>query len=179
MTRSSWIIIGGVALVTVGTGLYFFVLRKKDGASDKYGNLTLKATDKQATGGLGGGVQTSKENVSKVEPNWENPFDVSYSEDVRKWLPTKSIILLKSQPAKDAAKQIYDAKGILNDDEESVRDVFKNKVRDKVQVSNVSQAFYTQYKKDLYDYLRSFLSESEMEQYVWSVVRNLPNYRTA
>lgn len=183
ITKTTWFIIGGVALMAAGTGIYLFVLRNKNknAQMDQYGNLKLKATgkDKETTGGMGGGILTSKgvHSTAVTEPNWDNPFDINYYKDVKKWVAPKALILLRSAAAKQYAKQLYDAKSIVQDDVDAVYNVFSKKVSDKVQVSNVSEAFWNVYRKDLMEYLTSFLSDSEMEKYVQSPVRNLVNYR--
>jgi hypothetical protein len=178
--KTTWVIIGGLGLIAIGAGIYFFIIKPKS-RSDKYGNLKLKGTgkDKDITGGMTGGVQTQKagQSTSIIEPNWENPFDSSYGDDVKKWVAPKNLIILKEQFAKQYATELYNAKGILDDNEQAVKGVFTKKVKDKVHVSNVSSAFWKLYKKDLYDYLSSFLNESEMEEFVHGPVRNLPNYR--
>lgn len=183
ITKTTWFIMGGVALIVAGAGIYFFVLDKnKNVEMDKYGNLKLKATgkDKETTGGMSGGIVTSKgdQSAAVTEPNWDNPFDINYYKDVKQWVAPKTLILLKSTYAKQYARQLYGAKGIIKHDTDTVYNVFSKQVKDKVQVSNVSEAFWNIYRKDLLEYLHSFLSESEMEKYVQSSVRNLINYRT-
>lgn len=183
--KLTWILIGGVGLIAAGAGIYFFLIKGKSQQSDKYGNLKLKTTgqDKATSRGVAGGIQTSKveQSTSVVEPNFDNPFDLNYSNDVKKWVAPKTMIFLKDQYARQYAKELYAAKGgvLLNDNEEAVQNVFTKKVKDKVHVSNVAAAFWKDYKKDLYDYLLSFLSESEMEKFVHAPIRNLPNYRLA
>jgi hypothetical protein len=179
--KTIWIVIGGIGLVAAGAGIYF--LLKNKNKSDAYGNQKLKATgkDKAITGGLGGGVQTttSGSSLPMSEPDWENPFSISYAEDVKKWVAPKRLILLKDAAAKQYAEELKKAKGILDDDEEAIGNVFAKKVKDKIHVSNVARAFWQRYNKDLLAFLKSTLSESEMEKHVLNYVRQLPNYRTA
>jgi hypothetical protein len=179
--KINWLAIGA-GMLAAGAGIYFLIIRKKNQQNDKYGNVKLKAqgADKEKSGGIAGGVQTTKGGsaTAVVEPSWDNPFDKDYSSDVKKWIAPKSLLVLKDQFAKQYAKELYNAKSFINDDEEAVENVFK-KVKDKVHVSNVSAAFWRDYQKDLYDYLASFLSEAEMEKYVMDPVRKLPNYRTS
>ena len=184
MSKKTWLITGGL-LLGASAAVYFLVIKKKAPISDKYGNLKLKATgkDKSISGGISGGVQTSKINAAApaVEPDWNNPFDMQYADDVKKWVSPKPVIFLKDQFAKQYAKKIYDAKGglLTDDDEDGVGNLFSKVLHDKLQVANMSKAFYALYKRDLYDYLASFLSEDELEKYVLSPMRNLPNYRLA
>jgi nucleoside phosphorylase len=181
--KVKWILISGIGLLGAGAAIYFFYVRGKTRESDKYGNLKLKATgqDKAISAGVAGGVQTSKgeQSTAVVEPNFNNPFDLNYANDVKKWVAPKTLIVLKDQFAKQYAKELYDAKGWFKDNVEAVQNVFEKKAKDKVHVSNVSAAFWKDQKKDLFDYLSSFLSEEEMEKYVHKPVRNLPNYRLA
>ncbi len=75
---------------------------------------------------------------------------------------------------------MYKAKGASwyeDDDEDAVGEVFQKLIKDGIQVANMAQKFYWLYKKDLWEYLNSFLSESEMEEYVTNPVRSLPPYR--
>ena len=85
--------------------------------------------------------------------------------------------VLKDQYAKQYAKELYAAKGLVNDDEDAVQAVFRSKVKDKVHVSNIAGAFEKDYSKNLLEYLRNFLSSSELKSLVLDPVRNLPNYR--
>jgi len=87
---------------------------------------------------------------------------------------------IKELPANTAtlyARQLKNAKGRLNDDEEAVAQVFK-KLQDKTQVASLSRAFYFNHgRKDMWQHLRGFLSDSEMKTLVSDPVRRLPNYR--
>jgi len=75
------------------------------------------------------------------------------------------------------AKKIKEAKGSFNDDEKVIQEIFGKLLKDKVQISQLSKAFWKRYKKDLWKYLTSFLSNSELTQYIRKPIRNLPNYR--
>lgn len=73
------------------------------------------------------------------------------------------------------AKQIYDAKGIFNDDEEAVYSVFR-KCQYKTQVSRIAKAFLYKYNADLYSYINpntGFLSNNEM-MFIVSILNKLP-----
>jgi len=110
-------------------------------------------------------------------PNWKNPFDMNYINDVKRWLKGKRIKELPANTATLYARQLKNAKGRLNDDEEAVAQVFK-KLQDKTQVASLSRAFYFNHgRKDMWQHLRSFLSDSEMKTLVSDPVRRLPNYR--
>jgi hypothetical protein len=182
VTKTTWYIAGGCALAAVGAGIYFFVIRGKKAEHDKYGNLNTKSAANPVKGSQpikSAPKSTAPSSIIKVEPDWVNPFDAAYAEDVKKWISPKPLVVLKDQFAHQYANELFQAKkGILgDDDEQAVFNVFGKKVKDKVHVSNVSRAFSTLHKKDLYAHLKSFLNESEMEKYVHLPVRNLVNYR--
>ncbi|PHN01129.1 hypothetical protein [Flavilitoribacter nigricans] len=116
-----------------------------------------------------------------TEPNWQDPFDMQYAKDVLEWVAPRKILALNTEKAKLLAKQIKAAKGAWysNDNEQAVASVFAKQLKDKVQVANLSQAFWQLYKTDMWEYLNGFLSSKEMEKYVHEPVRKLADYRIA
>lgn len=176
--KTGWLI-GGVAVALGGGAAVYFLFLKKKIQSDKYGNQVIK---KKRAGGLSGGVQTATGNSGStlVEPNWNNPYDMNYDQDVQRWVAPKSIRTLNATEADQMAQTIHGAKGTgwwANDDEAAVQGIFQKRLQDKVQVANLSRAFWNRYQKDLWEYLNGFLSNNEMETLVQQPVRNLPNYR--
>ncbi len=161
-----WVI--GIAGLAIG-GYFLFKHSKKE-ADISLGSMS--STAKPVKINQGGRA------TALVEPNWNASFDMNYVNDVKKWLQGKPIVRLSQLQATKFAKQIKEAKRSFNDDEEAVAQVFK-RLQDKTQVADLSRVFYVQYKKDLYQYLRSFLSSSEMTDLVKKPVRNLPKYRLA
>lgn len=71
-----------------------------------------------------------------------------------------SAVYKKASAARAIAKEIYDAWGIFNDDEEQVNDAF-NKLRNWVQLSQVAEAYSNLAQADLYSDLKARLSRSE------------------
>ena len=122
--------------------------------------------------------QTTKTGTGStvVEPNWTNPYDKEYMDQVLAWVKPRKVYRLTKESAKRFAKEIKEAKGWLYDDNDKVKAVF-DKLKDKGHVSTISKAFLKEYKTDMYDYLLSFLSESEMDKYVHKPVNRLENYR--
>lgn len=186
ITKTGWWIIGAIGVAGLGVGGYFLFRKDKHSGSDKYGNLKLKGKgkDAQISGGVEGGVETTKEGqgTAVTEPNWDNPYDMNYEQDVKKWVSPKKIYVLKKSYADQYAKELKDAYGgawYNDDDEDAVKAVFSKKLKDKVHVANVSRAFWNNYKKDMWEYLANFLSSDEMEENVHKPVRALPNYRIA
>lgn len=184
-STTHWLIIGGVTLAGGGAAAYFFWYRKRK-KSDKYGNpiLNRSGRDKNISGGISGGVRTTIGTKGKAvsEPNWESPFDMNFATHVKNYLSPKRVRELPDSQAQQFAKEIYKAKGqglFSNDDEAAVKAVFARKLQDKVQVANLSRAFWNLYKKDMWVYLKGFLSSSELESHVNKPVRKLPKYRLA
>ena len=87
--------------------------------------------------------------------------------------------MLDQQKALQLAEKIKQAKGrwFEDDNEDAIEQVFSKILEDKVQVALLSKFFYRRYKLDLWEFLRSFLSAAEMDRYVHTPVRSLPNYR--
>ena len=73
----------------------------------------------------------------------------------------KNTNLLTTTSARALAKQLYDASGIFNDNEEAVYGVFRQ-LSYKTQVSWLSYIFYKQYGEDMLQYLKSFMSNDEL-----------------
>jgi len=104
---------------------------------------------------------------------------MNYTKEVQQWLSPKSILILDIQTAKEYAKIIKNAKGTFNDNEGAVRVIFSKRIRDKTQVSEISKAFWRLYKIDMWQYLKSFLSQRELAENVTQFIRQIPNYTLA
>ncbi len=167
------LILGGI----VALGIHLFKGKKKK--SDKFGNQWVEEDT-----GLQGGIESNRDNLGAglIEPNWDNPFDSRFTGEVISWVSPKKVIKLKDDYADKIAQEIRKAKGrfwISNDDEQAIRNIFSKKLKDKVQVANVAQAFFKRYNQDLLSFLKSFLNSSEMKEHVYRPLTNLKNYRTA
>lgn len=100
-------------------------------------------------------------------------FDIHYKDKVQKDIGGK-IIVLTQEAAKRYAKEIQDAWGIINDDENKIYAVLR-KLKDKVQVSQVSRA-YSDLDGNLIDVFYDRLSSSEIRK-VLEIVKSKPAYR--
>jgi len=160
----TYLIIGGSILaLSIGAIIYF--KRKK-----------TKITSSFDLGNSSGGVSTTPIGNTITEPNWKQPFDQNYKQEVETYMK-KQVKVLDAMTALRYAKKIKEAKGSFNDDEKVIQEIFGKLLKDKVQISQLSKAFWKRYKKDLWKYLTSFLSNSELTQYIRKPIRNLPNYR--
>ncbi len=171
ISKTGWWMMGGAGIAVVGIGVFVTISRKRKQS---------QSSNTVSTTSIGKGIQVTTGNVgtTKQEPNWNSPFDMNYLTDVQKWVAPKSIQVLDTVSAKKYAKIIKEAKGTFNDDEDAVKSVFGKKLRDKTQVASLSKAFYQLYKKDMWQHLNSFLSQSEMKEYVSKYVNRLPNYQS-
>ena len=159
----TWIITS-IALAGLGIGCVLLLRRKAQ-------------KDKEA-------AQTQTRNGPKgqtvEEPNWMDPFDMNYADAVKQWFAPRRVSEIDPGKATELAKSLKAARGASwynDDDEEAVDRVFGKRIEDKVEVAGLSKAFYERYGLDLWNHLKSFLSDSELEYYVKKHIRRLPDYR--
>ena len=172
ISKTMWWVVGGAGTIGLGIGLYVLFFGKNNKKDHVF--MGVGTLDKPVIVTQGGGTATAV-----AEPNWKNPFDMKYNNDVKAWLGGKKIKELPESVAKQFAAKLFNAKGTFNDDEQAIAQVFKS-LQDKTQVASLSRAFYYQYgRKDMWQYLRSFLSDSELKELVYDQVRSLLNYRLA
>lgn len=169
-SKHMWWIIGGAGVAGLGVGIYFFLQHRKTKLEPMLG-ITIPSS-KPVT------IVSGGKGTPIVEPNWNAPFDMNYLKDVQRYVRGKRIAELPVATANTYAKKLKNAKGIFDDDEKAVGDVFRS-LRDKTQVASLSKAFYSRYKLDMYQYLQSFLSTSEMKKLVKDPVGKLDNYTLA
>lgn len=81
------------------------------------------------------------------------------------------------QGAKYLAQQFYKSKGVFNDDEGMLYSAVKA-LQYKTQVSRIALEFNRIYKKDLAQYLSTFLGETELKR-IYDYTNNLPTGYTA
>jgi len=160
----TYLIIGG-SIVIVSLGVFIYFKKKKTKITSSFDLSTGRVTHSSIPKGN-----------SVVEPDWNQPFDQNYKQEVENYLK-KLVKSLDEMTALRYAKKIKEAKGRFNDDEKVIEEIFGKLLLDKVQISQLSKAFWKRYKKDLWQYLISFLSHSELTEYIRKPIRNLPNYR--
>lgn len=103
-------------------------------------------------------------------------FDIRYWNSLGPKIK-KSYYMLKAAAANSFAKDINDGFGWLINDKPKIYGAFRA-LKDKVQVSQVANAYYIKYKINLIDDLRSHLGTDQVGQ-VMQIVAKLPDYRTA
>lgn len=96
------------------------------------------------------------------------PRKYALSKGWQKWSRAE----LQKPLAQTMVGQLYNAKRIFNDDELSVYSVFK-RMRYKTQITQVANLFYLEHKKDLLEYLKSFMSDAELSK-IYTIVKDLP-----
>lgn len=136
-----------VLIAGLFVGGYFIVkpilekLGLKDSAEDKAADKALKQ-------------QETKYNI------WAGLKSMAKAAGTR-----KNIVVLTAAGADFNAKQINNAFGVFNDDEEKIYGVFRS-LRYKSQVASIVDAFYKLYRKDLLTTLKSKLSGSEFNELI-------------
>lgn len=172
MTKNAWWAIGGVGAAGLAIGTYYLIKNRKK-KEDEMPVISTLSSGKPTKINRGGSTSPL------VEPNWKAPFDMNYLQDVKKWLRGKRIQELSKSQANQFALILKNAKGLFDDDEDAVGGVFRS-LQDKTQVASLSWAFYHNHgQKDLYKYLKSFLSDQEMKTLILQPINKLPNYRLA
>ena len=91
----------------------------------------------------------------------------------KKWNATAQMKLSQEQYI-DLAKQIYDSKGVFNDDEDKLYNVFRN-ITTQWQLSLLSSVFSYKYKKDMLEYIKGFTNAEELAP-ILKQVQNYPQY---
>lgn len=81
-------------------------------------------------------------------------------------------VILPEDSAKLYAKQIFNAWGIINDDEEQVYDVFR-KIPNKITISQVSDMYSKMYKADLLGELIYRMSKTELA-FIYRIIDKKP-----
>ena len=79
-----------------------------------------------------------------------------------KWLDSLSILI----------KNVYDSKGLFKDDIQKLYASFQA-CKNLLQVSLLSKYFYIRYKKDLFDYIKSFTNAEEQSK-ILNIIKNKP-----
>jgi len=180
LSKTTWWMIGGSVLAVSGIGLYLLLSKKKKKKKEK------KTNSQNETAVMSDGIFPKQNTVQSVtqkatvkeEPNWNSPFNYGYIDDVKAWVAPRTIKVLPRVKAIELAKILKEAKGVFNDDEKAVENIFSKQLQDKTQVCSVSRAFYDSYKKDLWQHLDSFLNVKEMQSFVTIPTRKLPNYQS-
>lgn len=81
-------------------------------------------------------------------------------------------VLVPSSTAIEWAKDIKNAFGWINDDEEAIYNVFR-KMTNQLQVSQVANAYSELFNSDLFGDLDYYFSEVELSN-VWNIIKTLP-----
>lgn len=98
--------------------------------------------------------QDKQEENFSVSP--DSPFNPNY------YKSKPGALLVTKAIAQQIAEKIHDAGGWFNDNEEQVYGALRQ-LKAKTQLSWVADNFYTLYGEDMYQYMRSFLDDSEMQ----------------
>jgi len=108
-------------------------------------------------------------------PNYSTALIIAYKKKYpsKAWDQKKQMIIDTTQFSA-LALDVLDAKGFFNDDEDRLYNVFKV-IQTQYQLGFLSKLFSVLYKKDLLEYLKSFLKADEIAP-ILQQVRNYPQY---
>lgn len=84
-------------------------------------------------------------------------------------------LILTASRSRQLVNDLWDAKGVFNDNEEAVYGIFRS-LSTKSQVSFLSERFYNIKGKDLIQWLNGFLSTEELAK-IYNIVQKLPKYK--
>ncbi|MCX7928987.1 MAG: hypothetical protein N2558_04910 [Patescibacteria group bacterium] len=146
--------------------IYLFMRGFKNIATTIGGTLGTSATEQQIAS------ETEYKDVEFLDPvkGFKVLADKGYGgTKVNQYF---SKINFNSSDADNISKNIYDAKKLINDDENQVYMAF-NRIPTKIAVSLVSHRFKRVYGKDLQQYLLSFLNASEFST-VLNIIKKKP-----
>jgi hypothetical protein len=108
-------------------------------------------------------------------PNYSTALIIAYKKKYpSKIWDQKKQLIVDTETISLMAKNILDAKGFFDDDEDRLYDVFKV-IQTQYQLGFLSKLFSVLYKKDLLEYLKSFLSAKELDP-ILKQVKNYPQY---
>ena len=116
-------------------------------------------------------VKDTVKQQTESEQLFKNYFSPTYLQQLMKQ-GGRTALMTQNDVARQV-KDLYDSKGIFNDDETKLYGAIK-RFKYKSQISQVADAFNKKYNKDLAFYLNSFLNESELSR-VYDFTDNLPS----
>lgn len=111
------------------------------------------------------GIIKSSEEIKEAKELEKNLTNLESSNywDYNKFLSTipQGTLVLSQGGASAYADDIWDAKGVFNDDEDKVFAVFRA-MKTQSQVASLAKRFNQKYSKDLYTFIRGFFDDTEM-----------------
>jgi hypothetical protein len=111
------------------------------------------------------GIIQSSEEIKEAKELKKNLTNLESSNywDFNKFLSTvpQGTLVLTQGGASAYADDIWNAKGVFNDDEDKVFAVFRA-MKTQSQVASLAKRFNQKYSKDLYTFIRGFFNDEEM-----------------
>lgn len=164
-------------------GLYmagaFVAYKAIKGLAETFGIIKTKQEEGLETATQEAGqsaTQASNTNpFLSFNPNYSNALIIAF----KKKFPAKTFNITQQEGLErkkylELAKDILDAKGYFNDDEDKLYYIFRT-IQTQYQLSVLSRIFSAYYKKDLLEYLKTFLKAEELEP-ILTQVKNYPQY---
>ncbi|PCJ55959.1 MAG: hypothetical protein COA79_20330 [Planctomycetota bacterium] len=163
MTRKTGLIIGGTILTGVASYLVYNRWMKEQMLKEIYEILNGSAGDKEKD-------RITRIVNRKLSASVIDAFNPNFFLQFQKYGIKNQIGNTK---AKVLVKDIYDAFGFFNDDEEQIYGAVRN-ARTKLDLSRVAYWYYKEHKKDLHAELQAKLGEDEYKK-VAAIVEKLPS----
>jgi hypothetical protein len=163
-------------------GLYmagaFVAYKAIKGLAETFGIIKTKQEEELETATEQAGAsstQASSNPFLSFNPNYSNALIIAF----KKKYPQKTFNITQQEGIErkkylEFAKDILDAKGYFNDDEDRLYYIFRT-IQTQYQLSVLSRIFSAYHKKDLLEYLKSFLKAEELEP-ILTQVKNYPQY---
>lgn len=164
-------LIGGLGLVAWKLADFLGIIKSKEQkAAEAAENALL-------TGGTASPTILNPKNGSlALTPTYLQTIYLQVKKDCvknRKPIPKLSTLIGNYQYT-DLAKQMYDAKGMFNDNEDALYGVLNN-LQSQIQISFLSNYFYKTYKKDLLNYILSYTNTEERAK-IYNTILNKKLY---
>jgi hypothetical protein len=183
---NSWIVPAAkLGAVAVGAFAIYKLLQKiglvKTAEEETTQADTEEASQSAATANVNPESEANRNAMLSFNPQYRSALVIAYAKKYGKdktksqlaaWLKLQQ---MPSDTASIFAKQIYDSKGTFNDNEDTLYNIFRN-IKTQYQLSFISGIFSTVYKKDLLEYLKSFLNDVEINKLL-TMVKNYPQYQ--
>lgn len=120
-------------------------------------------------------TEPTKNAMLAFNPNYRQALVKAYIAAYKKPFPvTKQLGAIGQAKIANFAKDLSDSNKWYNDDEDKLYNIFRQ-IQTQYQLSFLSGIFSTVHKKDLFQYLRGFLKDEEMEKII-NIVKGYQQY---
>ena len=164
-------------------GLYmagaFIAYKAIKGLAETFGIIKTKQEEGLETATQEAGQSATQASASNpflsFNPNYSNALVTAFKKKYPKknWDTVKQEAIERTQ-YKAYARDLLNAKSIINDDEDKIYSIFRT-IQTQYQLSLLSRVFSTYWKKDLLEFLKGVLNADELDP-ILKQVQNYPQY---